>query len=232
MVDNFLFVALPYISLLLFFGGTFYRTFSGGMTEFRGRWDWSVRGDFMWTTRSTGFFGRASIGPAVLCLHWGLFILLIAHLVGFVAGAVNWAWGVDYFRWTGMVGGMLVLYGAIWAFARRLSIPQLRSISMTEDYIVLLFIIFITSLGLYHSMIKLAWGVTYNAGPWVGGLLTLRPDAALMAAAPLLMKTHVVVAMLFFCYLPFTKLVHLFSYPFSFMLRPHITMRSFAGLKR
>ncbi|MEW6277871.1 MAG: respiratory nitrate reductase subunit gamma [Candidatus Eremiobacterota bacterium] len=232
MVDNFFFVALPYISLLLFFGGTLFRTFSGSMTEFRGRWDWSVRGDFLWTTRSTGFFGRASIGPAVLCLHWGLFILLVAHLVGFFAGAVGWASGVDFFRWSGMVGGMLVVYGATWAFVRRLSIPQLRAISLKEDYIVLLFVILIAGLGLYHSMAKLAWGVSFSAGPWIAGLFTLQPDASLMAGAPLEVKTHMILAMLFFAYVPFTKLVHLFSYPFGFMLRPHITMRSIVGLKR
>ncbi|HJO76727.1 MAG TPA: hypothetical protein QF658_04135, partial [Pelagibacteraceae bacterium] len=45
------------------------------MGRYRGKWDLSVRGDYLWTTRSTGFFGRASIGPASLCLHWGLIIL-------------------------------------------------------------------------------------------------------------------------------------------------------------
>src|SRR3972149_7495663 len=126
MVDNFFFVGLPYITLLLLIGGSIYRAFTGIKTAFRGRLAWSARGDLLWTTRSTGFFGRASIGPAALSLHWGVIIIIVAHVVGFVGGASNSPWLVDVFRWSGMFGGMLVLYGASWAIVRRLIVPQLR----------------------------------------------------------------------------------------------------------
>ena len=63
MFDNFFFIALPYIALLSLIGGTAYRAFTGLKTAFRGRLTWGARGDFLWTTRSTGYFGRASIGP-------------------------------------------------------------------------------------------------------------------------------------------------------------------------
>ena len=64
MWDNFFFIGLPYITIVVFFGGIVYRSFSRVMSGYRGKWDWTVRGDYLWTTRSTGFFGRASIGPA------------------------------------------------------------------------------------------------------------------------------------------------------------------------
>jgi nitrate reductase gamma subunit len=232
MIENFLFVALPYIAFGLFIFGSMYRAFTGLKSAFRGKLTWSARGDYLWTTRSTGFFGRASIGPAVLCLHWGLFILIVAHLVGFVGGAVNHPGSVDFFRWVGMVGGVLVLYGASWAYVRRLLSPQLRAMSTREDYVVLLFVITITAFGLYHSAVQLAWGVSYGVGAWFAGLLTLRPDPALVSGAPLTIQLHIIIALAFIAYFPFTKLVHAFSYPFGYFHRPYISMRRIAGLKR
>ena len=232
MVDNFFFISLPYIAILLFVGGSVYRAFSGAKTEFRGRLAWSARGDLLWTTRSTGFFGRASIGPAVLCLHWGLIIVVVTHVVGFIGGASGWAQWVDFFRWAGMLGGVLLLYGVSWAFLRRLITPQLRAMSTREDYVLLLFLIVISGLGLYHSVIQVTFGVSYAVGPWLEGIFTLQPDAKLVAGVPFVTKLHMIINFIFMAYFPFTKLVHVFSYPFAYITRPYISMRSYVGLKR
>lgn len=232
MWHNFFFIGLPYITIVLFFGGTIYRGFSGGMSGHRGKWVWSARGDYLWTTRSTGFFGRASIGPAALCLHWGIVILFLAHLVGLIGGAYNLAFGVSFFRWVGLVGGMVMLYGLIWAFVRRIAIPQVRAMSRPEDYVILAFLILIAGLGLYQSALKLVFGISYAAGPWLGSILKLQPDASMIAGAPLINRLHIILALVFFAYFPFTKLVHLFSFPFRYSTRPLISMRSYAGLKK
>lgn len=232
MLDVFLFVALPYIAILLFIGGSAYRAFSGFSTAYRGKWSWSARGDLLWTTRSTGFFGRASIGPAALSLHWGLVITIVAHILGFIGGAARSSTLVDVFRWAGMFGGILLLYGASWAFVRRLVSPHLRAMSTRDDYVVLLFLIVIAGLGLYHAVVQLAWGMSYAVGPWLGSLFTLQPDAGLVAGAPMLIKLHMIVNFAFLAYFPFTKLVHLFSYPLAYLTRPYIAMRSYVGLKR
>lgn len=232
MVDNFFFVGLPYIAILLFIGGSAYRAFTGVMTTFRGKLAWSARGDLLWTTRSTGFFGRSSIGPAALSLHWGVIIVIALHVAGFIGGAGNWPSLVDFFRWGGMFGGMLLLYGASWALVRRLTSCQLRAMSNLEDYILLLFLIVILGLGLYHSAVQLAFGVSYAVGPWFASIFKLQPDVGLVAGAPFVVKLHMIVIFVFMAYFPFTKLVHAFSYPWSYIIRPYISMRSYVGLKR
>jgi len=232
MLDHFLFVGLPYVALLLFIGGSLYRAFTGFSTAFRGKLAWSARGDFLWTTRSTGFFGRASVGPAALSLHWGLLVVVAAHAVGFIGGAAGWSEWVELFRWAAMFGCVLLLYGATWALVRRLTMPHVRAMSTSDDYIVLLFLIVVTGLGLYHSAVQLAWGVSYAVGPWLGSLFTLQPDPTLVAGAPLVIKLHMIANFLFMAYFPFSKLVHVFSYPFAYMTRPYIAMRSYTGLKR
>ena len=232
MWDNFLFIGLPYITIILFFGGTIFRCFSGMMSEHRGKWDMSVRGDYLWTTRSTGFFGRASIGPASLCLHWGLIILFFGHIVGFVGGAYSIVSWVDFFRWVGLGGGVLFIYGAVWALARRIYIPQVKAMSTPDDYIVLLFLIIIGGLGLYQSSVEMVFGISYSVGPWFAGIFKLQPDVAMMGGAPLVNKLHIIFAPLFFAYFPFTKLVHVFSYPFGYITRPFISVRRYVALKK
>jgi respiratory nitrate reductase gamma subunit len=131
-----------------------------------------------------------------------------------------------------MFGGLMLLYGLTWALVRRLVMSQIRALSTLEDYAVLLFLIVTVGLGLYHSAIQLAFGVSYAVGPWLSGLFTLQPDASLIAGAPLVAKLHMIVVFVFMAYFPFTKLVHVFSYPFAYITRPYISMRSYWGLKR
>ena len=232
MWDNFFFIGLPYITIILFFGGIIYRGFSGMMSGHRSKWDLSVRGDYLWTTRSTGIFGRASIGPASLCMHWGILILFITHVVGLIGGAYNLASWVDFFRWVGLGAGILFLYGFVWALLRRITIPQVKAMSTPDDYIFLLFLITIGGFGLYQSAIEMVFGISYSVGPWIGSIFKLQPDVSMIIGAPLINKLHIITALLFFAYLPFTKLVHIFSYPFGYITRPFITMRRYVALKK
>lgn len=232
MWDNFFFIGLPYITIVLLIGGTIYRGLSGMMSGHRGKWDLSARGDYLWTTRSTGFFGRASIGPASLCLHWGVIVLFVAHVAGLVGGAYKLASWVDFFRWAGLGGGILFFYGIVWAFVRRLAIPQVKAMSTRDDYIILLFLILIAGVGLYQSAVEMVFGISYSVGPWIGSVFKLQPDISMISGAPLINKLHIIFALVFLAYLPFTKLVHIFSYPFGYITRPFISMRRYVALKK
>ncbi|KAA0210750.1 MAG: respiratory nitrate reductase subunit gamma [Ignavibacteriaceae bacterium] len=225
MFENFFFVALPYIAILLLVGGTIVRAF-------KNHWVWSARGDYLWTTRTTGFFGRQTIGPAALCIHWGLITLFITHLIGFIGGGYNLSSWVEVFRWVGMIGGLMLLYGLLWALYRRIFNLQVKAMSQADDYITLSFLIIIVSFALWQSLVEQLFGISYAAGPWVGSIFTFQPDASLISGAPLVNQLHIIFALLFFCYFPFSKLVHAASYPFSYFTRPRISMRTYWGLKK
>jgi respiratory nitrate reductase gamma subunit len=115
---------------------------------------------------------------------------------------------------------------------RRITIPQVKAMSTPDDYIVLLFLIVIGGLGLYQSAVELVFGVSYSVGPWISGVFKLQPDVSKIVGAPLVNKLHIIFALLFFAYLPFTKLVHVFSYPFGYITRPFISMRKYVALKK
>jgi nitrate reductase gamma subunit len=104
--------------------------------------------------------------------------------------------------------------------------------STPDDYIILLFLIIISGIGLYQSAVELVFGLSYSVGPWLGSIVRFQPDVSMIAGAPLANKLHIIFALLFFAYLPFTKLVHIFSFPFGYISRPFISMRKFVALKK
>ena len=139
-----------------------------------------------------------------MCLHWGIIILFFAHLAGFIGGAYNIPSWVDFFRWTGLGGGILFVYGIAWALVRRLIIPQVKAMSTPDDYIILLFLIFIAGFGLYQSAVEMVFGISYSVGLWIGSIFKLQPDVEMISCAPFCNKLHLGLALSFFAILPFT----------------------------
>ncbi|DAC51766.1 MAG TPA: respiratory nitrate reductase subunit gamma [Candidatus Thalassarchaeaceae archaeon] len=214
------FLALPYVTILLFFFAPIWRAF-------KGHWDWSSRGDFQWTPRPSGIFGRRMMGMSALALHWGVLILIFGHLFLGLVGAL---WGpiilVDYFQWVGLAGGLMFLFGLVVALLRRIMIPEVKEMSKFEDYAILGLLITAASTSLWLVIVDGTWGMSSTVFPWLESIFTFSPDASGMANAPLLTQIHVATSMLFFCYFPFTKMVHMWSYPFIYAWRPYISMRS------
>jgi len=73
------------------------------------------------------------------------------------------------------------------------------------------------------TALSLRWGAAWSAGtvvPYMWSIFTLQPDAAYIAGMPLVMKAHIVGAWLFLIMLPFSRLVHLFAFPWRYWFRP------------
>lgn len=181
---------------------------------------------FSWSTRASGLFGRGALGVASVLLHWGLLLVLAGHLAGLFGGLVGSSWAIDFFFWTALVGGVMVLVGSLMALIRRLTVRQVRAMSQPDDYLVHLFLIPIVGLALYQVLAHRIFGLAYTASAWAASLWTLAPQPELMASASLLTKLHVFLALTFFAYFPFTKLVHVWTYPVNYFVRPYQAMRT------
>ena len=62
-------------------------------------------------------------------------------------------------------------------------------------------------------------------GPWVRGILTLAPAPGRMIHVPLFLQLHVLSGLTIFALLPFTRLVHIFSVPLSYVTFPFTIYR-------
>lgn len=213
-----MFGVLPYLALGLFIAVPIFRAFSGG---FR----WSARGDYKWTSMASGFFGKRKVGLSSVALHWGIIILLVTHILGLIGSL----WGpeelIEVFHWVGLVGGIMFLYGLIAALVRRVFNVDMRSVSRAEDYILLVWLILITAIPLYQVIVVQTFGLSLVVGPWVKSIVMFQPDISNLSALTMLTKVHLSLSLLFFGYAPFTKLVHMWSYPFGYIIRPLISMR-------
>lgn len=210
-MNNFLWGVYPYLCIVLFFVVPIIRML------FR---------PFSWSTRSSGLFGRRVLGAASLLLHWGLFLLLLGHVAGLLGGLLGSDAAVTFFYWTGLIGGLLVLAGSVIALYRRITSAEVRAISQVDDYVVHVFLIALVGIALYQVLIHRIFGVAFTAGSWAASLWTLSPQPELMESASLLTKLHVLVALAFFAYFPFTKLVHFWTFPINYFVRPQMSMRT------
>jgi len=204
----------PYVALTLFFVIPFLRM---------------VYRPFGLTTRPSGIFlGRDFLGLAAHLLHWGIFLVFFGHLAGLVGGILGWGGWVAVFFWLGTIGGIAAIAGSVLALVRRAVVPEMRAMSQPDDYIVHLFLIAILGVAIYQAVVQRIWGVSFTAGPWFASLWRFQPQPELMDSASLLTKIHIFLAFAFGAYFPFTKLVHAWTLPVNYLVRPYQVMRTTA----
>lgn len=181
---------------------------------------------FGFSTRATSLFNRDVLGAASLALHWGLVLLLLGHIAGFIGGLLGSEGWIDFFYWTALVGGFSALTGSIVALVRRCAAPEARAISQWDDYLVHLFLIVIMGLALYQVVVDRIFGVAYTASAWLATVIRFNPQPELLASASLVSRWHVFLALTFLGIFPFTKLVHLWTFPVNYFVRPYQAMRT------
>lgn len=181
---------------------------------------------FTWSTRATSMFNRDVIGWASIFFHWGIFLVFVTHIFGFLGGVLGYESWMDILYWVGLIGGLGLLFGAVVALVRRLVVPELQAMSVFEDYLVHLFIITIIGLSLYQVLFHGIFGSGYTASSWFASLWTLAPQPELLDSVSYISKLHILLSLTFLAYLPFTKLVHLWTLPLNFLVRPQVSMRT------
>ena len=210
-MNNFLWGVFPYLCIVLFFIVPIIRM---------------ATRPYSWSTRASGLFGRQLLGVASTMFHWGLVLLLAGHVVGLIGGVMGSRSAVDFFFWSALLGGILVLIGSFMALMRRIRVPEVRAMSRPEDYIIQCFLIAIVGIALYQVLVDKIFGIAYTASSWTASLWTLTPQPELMESASFLTKLHVFLALVFFAYFPFTKLVHFWTFPVNYFVRVPQSMRT------
>lgn len=214
-MNQLLWGVFPYVALTLFFTVPFIRM---------------VFRPYGLTTRASGIFNRDVLGVASLLLHWGIFLVFAGHIAGLVGGILGWGSWIRFFFYAGAIGGLAALGGSVIALTRRLVVPEVRAMSQIDDYVVHLFLIAILGIALYQGLVDRIWGVAYAGAPWFASLWRFQPQPELMASAGILTQTHVFLGFAFAAYFPFTKLIHAWTLPINYFVRPYQSMRT-AALK-
>ena len=211
-MTNLIWGVYPYVAFTLFFAVPVIRM---------------VFRPYSFTTRASGLFNRRIQGYAMHLFHWGILAVLLGHIAGFVGGSLDLdVWVDPVFYWLALIGGLMTLVGSVIALVRRIVVPEVRAMSQADDYLVLVFLIAILAIALFQVLFQGTFGFVYAVAPWFASIWAFSPDPELMEGASLLTQVHVFLALTLFAYFPFTKLVHFWTLPVNYFVRPYQVMRT------
>ncbi len=214
MLNNFIFIVLPYTALALLIFVTPYRYFSNRLT---------------WSAYSTQFLERKTLFWGINPWHYGIIPVLAAHLLGFIApGPMKALLGnqrnLVIFESIGLALGLFAVFGCLALLLRRVNTPILKKVTYTADW-VLLYLLAAQALSGVYIGVFMRWGsqwYLHTAVPYFWSLATFNPQIDYMADFPLMLKLHAAGAFLIVALIPFTKLVHLLYVPVGFLTDPPI----------
>jgi len=211
VLDQFMFVALPYVCLFTFFLMTIYR--------YRMQ-------SFSYSSLSSQFLENKHHFWAVVPFHYGILVVTAGHLVAFLIPRTLLAWNSHPLRLyvleiTALAFGMLTLIGLVAVIVRRISSSKVRVVTSPTDWILFAMLLIQTASGITNALFY-PWGSSWfatNMAPYLWSILKLDPNITFVTAMPWMVKLHVVLAFLTIGFFPFTRLVHVLVIPNPYLWR-------------
>lgn len=214
MLNDLIFIALPYAALALVLFVTPYRFISNRLT---------------WSAYSTQFLERKFLFWGINPWHYGVIPILAAHVIGFAfPGWVKGFLGnqetlllVESF---GLGLGLFALLGCVILLLRRANSGMLSKVTFGSDWLVLYLLAFQAGTGIYIGYFE-RWGsqwYLHTAVPYLWSIVSFNPQLGFVIDLPLVFKLHAASAFLIVAVLPFTKLVHMLYLPIDFLKDPPI----------
>lgn len=220
--DLLLWVAVPYIALAVFGAGHV----------------WRYRHDkFGWTSRTSQLLEHRWLRWGSPLFHLGAFAVIAGHVVGLAIPA-SWtaAAGItehmyhQFAVWMGTVAGLAMVAGLGMLCARRLLSRRVRTTTDRSDKLLFPLLAATVLLGIAATVVHNVAGSGYDyrstVSVWFRGIFALQPQPEAISSAPLLFQLHALTAFLLFAAWPFTRLVHVWSAPVGYLIRPYLVYRS------
>jgi nitrate reductase gamma subunit len=212
MTDYLLFVVFPYIALTLAITGGLYRYFSDR---------------FSFSSVSSQLIENRVLFWGSVLFHYGITIVLLIHIFSiFFADQLDRILGfIPVLYVSEIIGiglGLIALFGLIALILRRMIHTDLIYESTAMDWVLLLFLLIQVATGL-HTSVTNRWGALWylhTAVPWLISLAFLNPEPQYMSSLPWTVKVHAVNAFVIIGLFPFTRLVHIFTVPITYLWRP------------
>ncbi len=199
---------------------------------------------YSWRSQSSQFLRRRQMAIGSNLFHMGVLVLFVGHLVGLltpinVVDAVGIGHGFKQLAAlvVGGIAGVAALVGATLLLHRRLSDPRIRRSSSFGDIAVLVLIWVQLVMGVgttYWTMQHLDGAEMVVLMGWANAIVTFNPEAPnLLSETAVIYKLHIILGLTLFLITPFTRLVHIWSAPIWFLLRPgYQIVRSLSPVKR
>lgn len=221
MLNQFIWIIYPYLCLAIFVIGHIARY----------KYD-----QFSWTAKSSEMIEKRRLKWGSLLFHLGVIPVFFGHVVGLLIPS-NWleAVGVDNHIYhigavyIGSIFGIMTLIGMLLLTLRRLTIKNVRCLSSFSDIFVNIVLLIILLMGCYSTLVTNAvqpdFDYRQTIAIWFRHLFMFSPNANLTVNVPWSFKLHILLGFTVFACWPFTRLVHVWSVPLSYMNRRYIVYR-------
>jgi nitrate reductase gamma subunit len=220
-LNTFLFGYYPYVAIVVFLVGSALR------------YD---RDQYTWRTGSSQLLRAKELRVGSNWFHAGILLLFIGHFVGLLTPPeIYHGLGIStpakqfLAVIAGGVFGGICLKGIIILIRRRLTDPRILATSSRMDIFILLLIAVQLALGLLTLPISLYHSDGQNMlllSEWAQRIVTFRAGAAdLLADINPIFKLHLFFGMTLFLVFPFSRLVHVWSVPLGYIMRPYQVVR-------
>ncbi len=210
--DTILFVIFPYIALSIFIAVTVYR---------------SLYRPFTVSSMSSQLFERRKLYWGSISFHYGVILVLLGHLLALLLPQDLRLWNDVPIRLylvelTGLALGIWALVGLCILLWRRLSEKRLLKISTPMDFIVLVLLLVSVVSGVLVATLYRFGTFWFTAifSPYLASIFTFQPQVSLVAPMPWLIKLHVTNFFILLAVFPFSRLVHILTYPLGYLIRP------------
>ena len=226
--DVYVWLVLPYAALAVFAVGHWWRY----------RYD-----QFGWTSRSTQLLESRLLAWGSVLFHYGALGVIAGHVLGIlVPERATAAIGISEHAYhylagiAGSVTGVVCVAGLGILTFRRTAIRRIRVTTSIADVLVFVLLAALIGIGLGETLGYNVFGSGYNyrltVGPWFRGLFS-DPRPSIMARAPVVYQVHAALPWLLYALWPFSRLVHVWSYPLQYLGRPYILYRNrYAAARR
>jgi nitrate reductase gamma subunit len=210
-MDQFLFVALPYLAFAIFFIGTILR--------YRMQ-------SFTYSSLSSQLLENRQHFWGMVPFHYGIIVVLVGHVVAFMIPRTLLAWNARPLRLyvlevSALICGMLALVGLVACIVRRLRNSKVRIVTSGPDWVVFGMLFFQVFSGVYIA-IFVGWGSSWFAAaatPYLRSLVVFSPKIGYLAEMPWMVKLHIINAFALIAFFPFTRLVHILVVPNMYLWR-------------
>lgn len=220
-MDFFLFQIFPYIAGAFFILGSILRF---------------DRDPYSWRSKSSQLLRRKQLIIGSVLFHLGILTIFAGHAVGLLTPiAIFDALGISHGAkqilaiTAGGIAGVFCFIGLVLLLHRRLFDPRIRATSSFADIAVLVILLIQLCLGMWtitvslhhldgHEMVKFM--------EWAQHIVTFRGGAyEYITDVALVFKLHISLGLFILFIWPFTRLVHVFSAPVGFLIRPYQIVR-------
>lgn len=213
-MDTILFIAFPYIAVILAVGFGIYRSLTKRFTV---------------SSLSSQLLENRQLFWGSVPWHYGITLVLLAHLIPWIIPGVARYVLADPVRLVileliGLALSLFTAFGLIVLIVRRLPAnSRAHAVTSWMDGVLLFLLAVQTFSGIGVALFD-RWGSLWflsSIVPWLWSLVRLQPDITPVVALPAFIRFHILTGFLLILLFPFSRLIHIFTIPLQYLRRPY-----------